>query len=170
MQFLIEHASLCLHSHLALLPHVTGIWTERHVELGALRRLVLDHEGAVETGLVLEDERGTVLVAPPRYSDLLGKGGGGACLAQVDACAVPPRHVVDPLHAADHFVRLFSHSAGFLRSRSLRRRRARAFPLSSPETSQSVTALLAGHEQEGSRTPRRTRAVGERERERSPPQ
>ncbi len=81
MQCLVKHASLCLHCRLALLPHVTGLWTERCVKLGALRQLVLDHKGAVKTGPVLEDERGIVLVVPPCYSDLLVKGGGGACLA-----------------------------------------------------------------------------------------
>ncbi len=55
MQCLVEHASLRLHRCLTLLPHVTGLWTKRHIELGALFRLVLDHKGAVKTGLVLED-------------------------------------------------------------------------------------------------------------------
>ena len=65
MQCLVKHISLCLHRRLALLPHVKGLWTERCVELGALCQLVLDHKGAIETGLILEDERGIVLVAPP---------------------------------------------------------------------------------------------------------
>ncbi len=66
MQCLVEHASLCLHCRLELLPHVTGLWKVHRVELGALLSLPEMGERQVRAGTISSKSTPDLLVGDER--------------------------------------------------------------------------------------------------------
>ena len=143
MQCLVEHASLRLHCRLELLPHVTGLWTVRRVELGALLSLPEKSERQVRAGTISHVSKRERYRSPPwcqarAPSISLSEMSESvpALLARVEReCSPTPRR---------RQARIF---------RSPHQRRARAFPLSLPEMSEIALALLARDEHERSCCP-----------------